>query len=205
MKKINLIGCLVLVGAAFMASCESKKSEESASDTTEVAEEVVETEEETDDAPIASPRKQAAGSIDGVSVVVDFGSPAVKERKIWGGLEEYGVVWRAGANETTAVEFKEDVMIGETRVNAGKYGIYMIPNENTAWVVILNTDWDREAHGSWGAYNYTEENDVLRIDVNPEWADENIERLTYAVEADGIGFAWEKVRLKVPVAKAPAE
>jgi len=207
MKQMNLIGCLLLASVMFITSCESKKTSEEANDSTEVAteEQVEATEEEKDDAPIASPRKKAEGTIDGVSVVMDYGSPAVKDRKIWGGLEEYGVVWRAGANETTAVEFGSDVMIDGTRVEAGKYGIYLIPNENADWIVILNTDWDREKHGSWGAYNYTEENDVLRVEVSPEWSEDNQERLTYTIEADGLGFAWEKARLKVPVSNASAE
>lgn len=207
MKRMNLLGCLLLASVMFIASCESKKTSEETGDSTEVASEdqVEVTDEEQDDAPIASPRKNAEGVIDGVNVVVDFGSPAVKDRKIWGGLEEYGVVWRAGANETTSINFSEDVQIGDKRVEAGKYGIFMIPNENAPWVVILSTDWDREKHGSWGAYNYTEENDVVRVEVSPEWSEENQERLTYTIEADGLGFAWEKARLTVPISKAQGE
>lgn len=158
--------------------------------------------EEKSAEPIASPRKQATGTIDGVSTVIDYGSPAVKGRTIWGGLEDYDVVWRAGANETTSVEFAEDVVIGGSAVAAGKYGIYMIPREGQDWVFILNTDWDREQHGAWGAYNYNEKNDVLRLEVAPEWVEEVQERLEYSIEDQGIGFAWEKVRFVIPVNKA---
>ena len=207
MKRVNLVLGLLAMSIIFFTSCESKKTTAEASDATDesATEELVESEEEKDDAPIASPRKKAEGDINGVNVVVDYGSPAVKERKIWGGLEEYGVVWRAGANETTAVTFSEDVMLGDAMVKAGKYGVYMIPNENAEWVFILSTDWDREKHGSWGAYNYTEENDVVRLEVMPEWVEDNQERLTYTIENDGLGFAWEKARLNIPVSKAPAE
>lgn len=147
----------------------------------------------------ASPREKAEGEINGVKVTVDYGSPAVKGREIWGGLEKYDVVWRAGANATTAVTFSDAVEIGGEVVEAGTYGLYIIPRENEDWTVIINTDWDREKHGAWGAYSYKKENDVVRVDITPEFVDENQERLSYSVEDGGISFAWEKARLMLPV------
>jgi len=208
LKNTNLYAVVMaVVFTIFLASCGSQGSsgenaESTEEDTTEVKEETTKEETSEEDAPIASPRKKAEGEIGGVSVVVDYGSPGVKDRKIWGGLEEYGVVWRAGANETTAVKFSEDVKIGSKKVAAGKYGLYMIPNENADWEVIFNKDWDREEHGAWGAYNYNAENDVARVKVTPEWVEENQERLVYTVEEGGIGFAWEKAKFTIPVSKA---
>lgn len=197
MKNMRLyLPALVMLMA--MAACAPKQQENT--ETEEV--DSVETTEETKAQTIASPREQVTDSIGGVAIIVDYGSPAVKDRKIWGGLEQYGVVWRAGANETTSVEFSDEVMIGENKVSAGKYGLYIIPNENEDWVVILNTDWDREEHGAWGAYNYNKENDVARVSVAPEMVDENQERLMYDVTDEGIAFAWEKVRLAIPVEAA---
>ncbi len=148
---------------------------------------------------IASPRKQAEGQIGNVSVVVDYGSPAVKGREVWGGLEPYGKVWRAGANETTSIEFGGDVMIGDTKVAKGKYGFYLIPNESSDWVAIINTDWNREEHGAWGAYNYTQDHDVVRVEIAPELGEAVQERLECVVESDGFSLSWEKVKIKVPV------
>ncbi|MTI19792.1 DUF2911 domain-containing protein, partial [Fulvivirga sp. RKSG066] len=189
-----------LMTAAVACDSPKKESEAEAEDTTMVAEDTEsEAKEEKDDAPIASPRMKAEGTVGTATVKIDYGSPAVKDRKIWGGLEEYGVVWRAGANETTAIAFSEDVTIDGNKVPAGKYGIYMIPRENEPWTLIINKDWDREEHGAWGAYNYNEENDIARVEVSPEWVDENQERLTYSVEDGSIKFAWEKARISVPV------
>jgi len=191
-----------MAAAIFVSACEGNQSASNENQTSGDTMSVEQTSTSSEEAAIPSPRKQAEGSINGVNVVVDYGSPAVKGREIWGGLEPFDNVWRAGANETTSVEFSEDVMIDGTEVPAGKYGVYMIPKENEEWVFILNTDWSQEEHNAWGAYNYNEENDVLRVEVSPDWADQTQERLTYEVVEDGISFAWEKARLKVPVSKA---
>jgi len=189
---------ILIIAALVITSCDgtgSEKADQVESDSLQTEEEVAEK------AKIASPRKKAEGTIEGVKVTVDYGSPGVKDRKIWGGLEEWGVVWRAGANETTSIEFGSDVNIDGTKVSAGKYGVYMIPNENGDWTFILNTDWSREKHGSWGAYNYSEANDVLRVDLEPKWVEENQERLQYEMKEGGIAFAWEKARLFIPISK----
>ncbi len=148
---------------------------------------------------IESPRKTASGSVWDVQVTVDYGSPAVKGREVWGGLEPYGKVWRAGANETTSIELSEAVIINNVKVEKGKYGFYLIPNEQGPWVAILNTDWNRDEHGAWGAYNYNKENDVVRVEITPEWQTEIKERLEYEVKTDGILLIWEKVNIKIPL------
>jgi len=195
---------LTISFAAIWFGCGSKQ--EASNQEEDISSDTTTTEASHEDeskAPIASPRKQAEGTLaGGVEVKVDYGSPGVKDRKIWGGLEDYGVVWRAGANETTAITFGADVTINGTKVEAGTYGLYIIPKENADWTVIINTDWDREKHGAWGAYNYNEDHDVVRVDVTPTMTDEVQERLMYTVQDDGVGFAWEKVRLTLPIEKA---
>lgn len=197
MRINNYISAFLFIGAAMVViSCEQKKAPRHGEEATEVSP------HPPKKTTIESPRKQAAGHIGDVKVVVDYGSPGVKRRKIWGKLEPYGKVWRAGANETTSIEFSKDVKINGTDVPAGKYGFYLIPNENEDWIAIFNTDWSREKHSAWGAYNYTPEHDVVRVKVTPEWAKKNQERLTYTVEDDGIHFAWAKARLTIPVEPA---
>ena len=141
-----------------------------------------------------SPRKQVEGSIGDVSVSIDYGAPSVKGRKIWGGLEKYDVVWRAGANENTTVAFDSDVKVAGESLPAGKYGFFIIPKESGDWVVIFSKKND-----AWGAYSYSEEEDALRVELTPEMVEENQEELMYAVGSDGILFGWEKARLNIPV------
>ena len=119
---------------------------------------------------------------------------ASRGRKIWGGLEKYGAVWRAGANENTTVSFDKDVKVAGQSLPAGKYGFFIIPNENEDWTVIFSKKND-----AWGAYSYSESDDALRVSIKPEMVEDNQEELMYAVNNEGILFGWEKARLNIPV------
>ena len=142
----------------------------------------------------ASPRKQASGHINEVKVAIDYGAPSVKDRKIWGGLEKYGKVWRAGANECTSIAFDKAVNINGEAIEAGTYAFFIIPNEEGDWVAIFNSESEQ-----WGAYDYNEEKDVLRLNVTPQWSDQVQEQLLYKIEDGSILFAWEKASLKLDV------
>jgi len=154
--------------------------------------------EDPEEKDLPSPRMEAKGVADGVNVVVDYGSPGVKGRKIWGDLEKYGKVWRAGANETTSIWFDKNVYINNQPLDSGKYALFIIPNENEDWVVVLNRDWDE-----WGAFSYDPAEDVLRLNVAPQWQDQIQERLQYSVEGGSLIFAWEKAKLEMQVKAAP--
>ncbi|NNC69308.1 MAG: DUF2911 domain-containing protein [Flavobacteriaceae bacterium] len=141
-----------------------------------------------------SPRKNATGSINNVNVTIDYGSPSVKGRTVWGGLEKYDKVWRAGANENTTITFDNDVTIDGKTLKSGKYGFFIIPKKDADWTVIFNNKND-----AWGAYSYKESEDALRVNVKPEFVKENKEALEYSVGKDAINFAWEKARISIPV------
>ena len=109
----------------------------------------------------ASPRAQVSQVIGLSTVSLDYGRPAVKGRTIFGGLEAWGEVWRAGANENTTVTFSDGVSVEGHPLAAGTYGVHMIPNPDR-FTVIFN----RNAHG-WGSYAYDAAEDALRVDVTP--------------------------------------
>ena len=141
-----------------------------------------------------SPRLQTKGDINGTQVMIDYGAPSVKGRTVWGGLEKYGQVWRAGANENTTVSFDKDVKIGGKTLAAGKYGFFLIPNESGDWVAIFNKKND-----AWGSYSYSEAEDAARVMVKPDFDTSVQEELMYAVDKSGIVFAWDKARLHIDV------
>ena len=141
-----------------------------------------------------SPRKQATGKVGEVTVDVDYGAPSVKGRTIWGELVPYGEVWRAGANENTTISFDAAIHIEDATVPACKYGFFIIPNKNADWVIILSSKSD-----AWGAFTYSEGEDVLRLNVTPEFVDENQEQLEYTIGGEGIQFAWGKARFIIPI------
>lgn len=141
-----------------------------------------------------SPRVQTDGTVNGINIMIDYGAPSVKGRTVWGGLEKYGEVWRAGANENTTISFDRDAKVGGQSLAAGKYGFFLIPNENGDWIAIFNKKND-----AWGAYSYTEADDALRLNIQAEFVANVQEQLMYAVDNSGIVFAWDKARIKIPV------
>src|SRR4029079_18390339 len=91
---------------------------------------------------------------------VDYSSPGVKGRKIWGGLVPYDQMWRAGANTATKVTFSKNVTFAGQPVAAGSYAFFVIPGKND-WTVILNKKTDQSGTGR----DYKQAEDLLRVSV----------------------------------------
>jgi hypothetical protein len=144
--------------------------------------------------PQASPKASVSYVIGLTEVTVNYGSPAVKGREIWGKLVPYGQVWRAGANEATTVSFSTDVNMEGQKLRAGKYALFFIPGE-TEWTVIFNRKTDQ-----WGAYAYDENEDEIRFTVEPKMNEGLQERLTYSIhdmktDMGYIKLSWDRMRL----------
>ena len=75
----------------------------------------------------ASPPKTAEGSINGADITVNYSSPGVKGREVFGGLVPLGKVWRAGANEATLFETSKDIKVGGEALPAGKVQLFHYP------------------------------------------------------------------------------
>jgi len=109
--------------------------------------------------PRSSPNAVITQRIGVTDITVNYCRPSVRERNIFGDLVPYDKVWRAGANEATTISFNYPVKFEKNEVPAGKYGFFVIPGRDS-WTLILNSEWDQ-----WGAYNYNEKKDVLRVKV----------------------------------------
>ena len=53
--------------------------------------------------PRPSPDATVSQFVGITKITIDYSSPAVKERKIWGELVPFGQIWRTGANEVTSI------------------------------------------------------------------------------------------------------
>ncbi|TDQ15102.1 DUF2911 family protein [Algoriphagus boseongensis] len=89
--------------------------------------------------PALSPAATVSQVVGFTKISIDYSSPAVKGRKIFGEIEKYGVTWRAGANAQTVIEFSTPVSVGGKNLRAGKYSIFMTPTESGDWTVHLNS------------------------------------------------------------------
>lgn len=141
-----------------------------------------------------SPPAQVSKTVNGKEITVDYSQPSKRGREIFGGLEKFGKVWRTGANETSWIEISDNVLIEGEKLPAGKYGLYTIPGESE-WVIIFNKKWD-----GWGAYEYNEDEDVLRITVPSESLEEVVEKFTIDIgDAGEVSMAWDRTIVKFDI------
>jgi hypothetical protein len=127
---------------------------------------------------------------------VDYSSPAMRGRKIYGGLVPYDKIWRTGANASTKLTASKDFTFGETAVPKGTYSVFTIPGA-TSWTVILNKNADASAQ------EYDAKNDAARVTVKPEPSGSR-ERMTFIFSestdaATRLDLEWETLRVSVPI------
>ena len=134
----------------------------------------------------ASPAAVATGKINGATISINYSSPSVKGRVIWGELVPFNKIWRAGANAATTIESDKDLIIEGSKLPAGKYSFFVIPNEKEC-VLIFN----KVAKMS-GTNNYNEKEDQLRVTVKQQLADSSSESLVYTIKENSIVLSWEK-------------
>jgi len=151
-----------------------------------------------DDLPRPSQHAEVVQRIGVTNITINYSRPLVNGRKVFGGLEAYGKVWRAGANENTTIAFSDPVTIEGKPLDPGTYGLHMIPGENE-WTVIFS-----KANASWGSFTYDQKEDALRVTVKPQ-ASEFTEALTYEFddlkpESSVITMRWDKVAVPFKVA-----
>lgn len=135
----------------------------------------------------------AKGTAGGASIQINYYSPGVKKRVIWGGLVPFEQVWVTGAHNATRIELSKDVSVGGTRIKAGTYALFTIPGREE-WIFILNKNYQQHL-----ADNYRQEEDVVRIKVKPIAVETLLERLQYIIENGKLIIAWEKLKIEIPI------
>jgi hypothetical protein len=125
-------------------------------------------------------------------VTIYYHRPGVKGRTIWGGLQPYDSVWRAGANEPTLFTFSDEVTIEGKKLAAGTYRFVVFPGKDK-WTLVFNSEVK-----NWGTM-YDAQYDVHKFTVTPEaaaheeWMSFGFTDLTPS--SARVVLAWEKVRL----------
>ncbi|GAC1303755.1 MAG: hypothetical protein NVSMB24_10210 [Mucilaginibacter sp.] len=142
---------------------------------------------------IPSPRDSVSGIVAGSHINIWYGSPSVKGRKIFGGLEPYGKVYRAGANEATIFTTSKAITVEGKSLPAGSYAFFVIPAEKGAWTVIFN-----KTAKQWGAYKYDQAQDQLRVMVTPKHTSLH-ERMVYLIDKNGFSMNWDTISIPVSI------
>lgn len=147
--------------------------------------------------PRLSPRARVEQQVGIAKFAVDYSSPGVRDRKIWGELVPFGELWRTGADAPTTLEASHDFTFGGVAVPAGKYVLLSIPSAKE-WTIILNSKTDIQ-----GTRGYSDAHDVARIRVAPDSAPMR-QRLTFSFvdtedAATRLDLEWDKLRISVPI------
>ena len=147
----------------------------------------------------ASPAASVSQDLGICNVKIEYSSPGVKGRKIWGDLVPMGEVWRTGANNATVITFSDPVKIAGKDLAAGSYAFFAIPGQKT-WTLIFNKNAKQ-----WGAYGYKAEEDALRVEATPATLPGHQEYLQYAIHVTSpdtlkVALNWDKLSVGFDVA-----
>ncbi len=148
--------------------------------------------------PRESPVGKLSQQVGLTEIAVEYGSPAVGGRKIWGALVPFDRLWSLGGYQAAKVRFSRDVTVGDKPVAAGTYALFAIPGK-TSWTLILNKNADQLG----SAHDYRGDLDVARVQVRAKPAPFR-EHLAFAIPDftdDGatLELAWETVKVALPI------
>lgn len=148
--------------------------------------------------PPASSTQTVTQGLGTSKVSLTYQRPSANGRTIFGGLVPFDQVWRTGANNATAITFDSEVTVNGNKVSAGTYGLFTIPSKGE-WTIILN-----KTAQQWGAYQYKEEDDILRFKVKPAKLKDKVETFTISFDnvttkSLDVSLAWEKSKVSFPV------
>ena len=152
-----------------------------------------------------SPAATASATIGGKSISIKYSSPAVRGRegKIFSkdGLishDPHYPVWRGGANAATTLTADGNITIGDLKVPAGTYTLFVDISDPDNWSLIVN-----KQTGQWGLA-YDGSHDLGKTKMTMSKPPAMVENLVYTLKDNGGGkgtltLAWENHSASVPV------
>ena len=163
--------------------------------------------------PVASPQASVSQNVGMTNISINYSSPGVKGRKVFGGLVPYNQLWRAGANSPTRIKFSTSVIVGEKTLSAGEYAIAVTPRAEDKWTIDLNSAGKYPfAYMNGGKLDREAYNKDLAVSIDVDagyWDnDTSIERLKYIIDANdnkkaNITLLWDNVMIRFQVDTMP--
>jgi hypothetical protein len=143
-------------------------------------------------------------TIAGKKIVIQYASPAVNGRagKLFGkdgriGQDPTYPVWRAGANNATALHTDADLDLGGLNVPQGDYTLFVNLANPSAWELIVNKQTGQSG------LEYDAKQDLGRIKMTMSKPAAMVEQLKYTLSHSGgnkgkLELAWENMAASVP-------
>jgi hypothetical protein len=151
--------------------------------------------------PYTSPAADAAVTIAGKKITVEYYAPSAHERKVMGGLVPYGKVWCTGANWATKLKTEADLEVGSLKLPKGSYSIWTLPNEKE-WSLIINSETG-QFH-----LNYNQARDFGRTKMILKTLPSPVETFRIQLSSTGgnkgaLALIWENTEASVPLTVLP--
>lgn len=149
-----------------------------------------------------SPSAQTSATIGGKTITIKYSAPSLRGRQMFGAegrisKDPTWPVWRAGADEATALHTDADLVINGLVVPKGNYTIFALVNPTLPWDLIIN-----KQTGQWGL-SYDAKQDLGRVPMTMTKPSAPIE--TFKITLSGTGgnkgklqMEWENVIASVP-------
>jgi hypothetical protein len=152
------------------------------------------------EAQLASPTARAACKFaDGKTIAVNYSSPRMRGRKIFGDLVPFGEVWRAGADDATSFVPNVDVVVGGKSVPAGRYTLFALPTP-TKWTLIVS-----KQTGEFGIPYPGEKFDFARLEMKVSKLSSPLENFTISFDQPGTSCTmkldWETTRASIDISE----
>jgi Protein of unknown function (DUF2911) len=144
-----------------------------------------------------SPPAETSVTIAGKAIRISYSAPSMRGRKIFGGLEPYGRVWRAGANSATSLHTDANLDIGGLSVPKGDYTLFVYLDP-AKWQLVVS-----KATGEWGL-DYDQSRDLGRVKMEMSKPPKPIETYKMTLSSTGpnkgkLQLAWENTVAEVPI------
>lgn len=142
-------------------------------------------------------------TVNGKTISIKYSSPAVNGRvgKLFGkdgtiGSDQNYPVWRAGANEATALHTDADLQIGSLNIPKGDYSLFVNLANPDSWELIVNKQTGQSG------LEYDGKQDLGRVKMTMSKPPALVEQLKYTLSNAGSGkvklqLAWENHQASV--------
>ncbi len=130
-----------------------------------------------------SPKASSSGTIGGRKITIEYYTPSIHGRKIFGDLVPFDRVWATGANYATKITTQAPLLAGDLKLPKGSYSIWTVPGEKE-WTLIVNKETGQfhlnyHANQDFGRTKMKVSAlpspvETLRIGVRPEGANKGV-------------------------------
>lgn len=143
-------------------------------------------------AGLLSPRDTVNVTVGGARLMIDYGRPHARGRKVFGGIVPLGQVWRTGANAATQFSTDRPLVFGGDTLAAGTYTLWSLPTESAVSLI-----FNRQT-GQWGT-EHDPSQDVLAVPMDRLKPPSPVEVFTISIQPMGehegmLVFEWAGVR-----------